>query len=226
MATATIPLKGSASMESKKVSISSKRQITIPQKFFTLLGFNTEAECIMRGNELVLRPVKENTSGEFAEQILADLIRQGYSGEELLEKFKQTQRKIRPAVEAMLAEADRVAESKSGGYSLEDVFGTEDEKMTQVQILPPAAKFLKKLKDKKLKSLYKEAIEMICEDYSIGEEKTGDLAGMYGYDIYYNKTNYELAYRVRQLDDLIIIVIMAGTRENFYEELKRYIRTI
>ena len=78
MATATIPLKGSASMESKKVSISSKRQITIPQKFFTLLGFNTEAECIMR--------------------------------------------------EAMLAEADRVAESKSGGYSLEDVFGTEDEK--------------------------------------------------------------------------------------------------
>lgn len=98
--------------------------------------------------------------------------------------------------------------------------------MTQVQILPPAAKFLKKLKDKKLKSLYKEAIEMICEDYSIGEEKTGDLAGMYGYDIYYNKTNYELAYRVRQLDDLIIIVIMAGTRENFYEELKRYIRTM
>ena len=128
MATATIPLKGSASMESKKVSISSKRQITIPQKFFTFLGFNTEAECIMRGNELVLRPVKENTSGEFAEQILADLIRQGYSGEELLEKFKQAQRKVRPAVEAMLAEADRVAESKSGGYSLEDVFETEDEK--------------------------------------------------------------------------------------------------
>ena len=87
-------------------------------------------------------------------------------------------------------------------------------------------KIRNRLKDKKLKSLYKEAIEMICEDYSIGEEKTGDLAGMYGYDIYYNKTNYELAYRVRQLDDLIIIVIMAGTRENFYEELKRYIRTI
>ena len=128
MATSTIPLKGNASMESKKVSISSKCQITIPQKFFTLLGFNTEAECIMRGNELILRPVKENTSGEFAEQILADLIRQGYSGEELLEKFKQAQRKIRPAVEVMLAEADRVAGSKSREYSLEDVFGTEDEK--------------------------------------------------------------------------------------------------
>ena len=124
---ATIALKGGISMESKKVSISSKRQITIPQKFFTLLGFNTEAECIMRVNELILRPIKNNTGGEFAEQILADLISQGYSGEELLKKFKQAQREVRPAVEAMLAEADRVAESKSGGYSLEDVFGAEDE---------------------------------------------------------------------------------------------------
>jgi len=70
--------------------------------------------------------------------------------------------------------------------------------MTQVQILPPAAKFLKKLKDKKLKSLYKEAIEMICEDYSIGEEKTGDLAGMYGYDIYYNKTNLDYSRHSRE----------------------------
>ena len=64
---------------------------------------------------------------------------------------------------------------------------------------------------------------MICEDYSIGEEKTGDLAGMYGYDIYYNKTNYELTYRVRQLDDLIIIVIMAGTREKFLRGVKNVI---
>ena len=51
--------------------------------------------------------------------------------------------------------------------------------MTQVQILPPAAKFLKKLKDKKLKSLYKEAIEMICEDYSIGEESVRQIHHWY-----------------------------------------------
>lgn len=76
-------------MEIKKVSISPKRQITIPQKFFTILGFDTEAECIMRGNELVLRPVRTNTGGEFAEQILADLIAHGYGGNELLERFKK-----------------------------------------------------------------------------------------------------------------------------------------
>ena len=94
--------------------------------------------------------------------------------------------------------------------------------MTEVRFLPPAAKFLKKLKDKKLKLLYQEAIDKIRENHAIGEAKTGDLRGIYSYDIYYNKTNYELAYRVEYVDDKIIIIIMAGTRENFYEELKKY----
>lgn len=94
--------------------------------------------------------------------------------------------------------------------------------MTEVRFLPPAAKFLKKIKDKKLKTLYREAIDKIREDPAIGEAKTGDLSGIYGYDIFYNKTNYELAYTVEYVEDKIIVVIMAGTRENFYEQLKRY----
>lgn len=96
--------------------------------------------------------------------------------------------------------------------------------MLQVRFLPPAAKFIKKLKDRKLKSLYKKAIDEICEDYTIGQEKTGDLSGIYGYDIYYNKVNYELAYMIERVDEEIIVVIMGGTRENFYEQLKRYMK--
>ena len=64
----------------------------------------------------------------FSEQILADLINQGYSGRDLLENFREIQEKIRPAVEAMLTEANEIAESKSGGYSLADVFGTKVDK--------------------------------------------------------------------------------------------------
>ena len=38
--------------------------------------------------------------------------------------------------------------------------------MAQLRILPPAAKFLKKLKDKRLKALYQEAIDRILEDHT------------------------------------------------------------
>ena len=94
--------------------------------------------------------------------------------------------------------------------------------MAEVRFLPPAAKFLKKLKDKKLKKLYQEAIDKIREDHTIGEAKTGDLTGVYGCDIYYDRTNYELAYSVEYQEGKIIVVILAGTRENFYDEFKRY----
>ncbi|MBR3948121.1 MAG: AbrB/MazE/SpoVT family DNA-binding domain-containing protein [Clostridia bacterium] len=113
-------------MYNKKLSISSKRQITIPQKFFTMLGFDNEAECFVRGNELVIRPVKSQTGGEFAEQILTDLIAEGLSGEKLLNEFKKAQKKVRPAVEAMLLEAEKAAVGETEAFSYEDVFGVED----------------------------------------------------------------------------------------------------
>ncbi len=119
-------MKGNIPVEMKKVSISSKRQITIPQKFFSMLGFDTEAECMVRGNELIIRPAKTNSGGEFAEQILADLIAQGYSGDDLLAQFKKAQREVRPAVEKLLVEAEQAARSKSEYSTYEDIFSTEE----------------------------------------------------------------------------------------------------
>lgn len=101
------------------------------------------------------------------EYILADLVSQGISGEELLRQFRIRQSQVRPVVEA---------------------------------------------------------IDKIREEHTIGEAKSGDLSGVFGYDIFYNKTNYELAYRVEYVDNKIIIVIVAGTCENLYNELKRYIK--
>lgn len=96
--------------------------------------------------------------------------------------------------------------------------------MSEIRFLPPAARFIKKIVDKRLKKLFQDTFTMIAKDPSIGEEKKGDLAGIYGYDLFYNKTNYEIAYRVYEENNQVIVVIMAGTRENFYDELKRYLK--
>ncbi len=44
--------------------------------------------------------------------------------------------------------------------------------MAKVVFLPPAAKYLKKIKDKKLKVLYHEAVKNIAENPVIGSKKT------------------------------------------------------
>lgn len=85
--------------------------------------------------------------------------------------------------------------------------------MAEAIYLPPARNFIKKLNDKKLKNLIRENIEEIKKDYEIGSLKTGDLSGIYSLDVFYNKTNYEIAYKTVIRDDKVIVVIMIGTRE-------------
>ena len=109
----------------KTLTVSSKRQITIPQKFYQLLGFGNEAECILKDDELIIRPVKNNSGGEFAEQILADLINKGLSGDDLLKAFKKRQAEIRPAVEAMIAKSEDIAVGRAEYATYEDIFGSE-----------------------------------------------------------------------------------------------------
>lgn len=117
--------KGGAKVDRKRITISSKRQITIPQKFFDMLGFDNEAEFILRGNELVLRPIKEPLNDEFSTQILEDLINRGFSGEELLVQFKAAQKRIRPAIEALLSEAELAADGKGTYFTYNDIFEAE-----------------------------------------------------------------------------------------------------
>ncbi|HCI74526.1 MAG TPA: AbrB family transcriptional regulator [Lachnospiraceae bacterium] len=111
--------------EQKKVTISSKRQFTIPQKFFTKLGFGREAICTLGNGMLIIEPAKPEGSGAFAEQILSDLISEGYSGKELLSEFKSRQSKVRPAVEAMLQSAREAAHGIGDYASYDEVFGEE-----------------------------------------------------------------------------------------------------
>ncbi len=98
-------------------------------------------------------------------------------------------------------------------------------RMYNIAFLPPAEKYFKKLKDRKLKNKYESAIEIIRINPYVGKAKHGDLIGIYGYDIFYNKTNYELAYNiVEKPNGDVVVVIMAGTRENFYNAIKSYIK--
>jgi hypothetical protein len=76
---------------------------------------------------LILLPVKKEDPA-FAEEILKDLIQQGFSGEKLLAEFKKVNRKVRPAVEKLIEEADKIAKAASTNYvdPTDDIFGDEE----------------------------------------------------------------------------------------------------
>ena len=77
----------------------------------------------MANGMLIIEPARSENGGEFAEQILADLIAEGYSGQELLSEFKSRQSQVRPAVEKLLQAAKDAVNGIGEYYSYDDVFG-------------------------------------------------------------------------------------------------------
>ncbi|MEX1029131.1 MAG: AbrB/MazE/SpoVT family DNA-binding domain-containing protein [Paenibacillaceae bacterium] len=110
-------------MESKRAKVSSRRQVTIPQKFFEKLSIKEEVEFILRNGELLVRPVREHDEG-FADLILEDLVNEGLTGEQLLKAFRERNAKVRPAVERLLDDVSRVAKDHKTGYDeTTEIFG-------------------------------------------------------------------------------------------------------
>lgn len=109
-------------MKPKRISVSNKRQITIPLEYYKALKIENEVECILKDNSIIIRPVIDTSQDNFADFILEDLIKEGYEGKKLLEEFKKRKNKIKAAIKEVENEANKVAEDDAPYSSIEDVF--------------------------------------------------------------------------------------------------------
>ena len=74
---------------------------------------------------------------------------------------------------------------------------------------------------KQEKGLLDGAIQKIAENPLIGEEKKGDLKAVYIHKFKIKSLQYLLSYRKIKSD---IELIMIGPHENYYKELKSYLK--
>lgn len=65
-------------------------------------------------------------------------------------------------------------------------------------------------------------IRKIAANPLIGEEKKGDLRGVHVYKFKIKSIQYLLSYRMMKTD---LELIMIGPHENYYRDLKAYLRT-
>ena len=68
------------------------------------------------------------------------------------------------------------------------------------------------------------AIQQICRNLDIGENKKGDLLGVFVYTFNMNKQRVLLAYSVDHVGERVmtLYLLKLGSHENFYRDLKQY----
>ena len=94
----------------------------------------------------------------------------------------------------------------------------------QANFKRPFSQYIKKAR-KPLQLAIDDAVEDVCANPAIGEAKVGDLTGLWVYKFKFQRQEYLIAYRPPTIDNpLIIDFYQVGSHENFYSELKRYLR--
>lgn len=91
--------------------------------------------------------------------------------------------------------------------------------MYDLIILNSAARQLNKY-DKTVRTKIITALEKIAENPYIGDSLKGDLAILYSYHLKVAGVEYRIAYQIKE-KEIVAVVMQIGTRENFYEELKK-----
>ena len=91
----------------------------------------------------------------------------------------------------------------------------------------PFAQFIKKA-SKALQLAIEDQVYEICRAPALGVQKSGDLKGFFVHKFYFNTQQYLIAYRYGETIESVEVVWIdfykAGNHENFYLELKRFIR--
>ena len=91
----------------------------------------------------------------------------------------------------------------------------------------PFAQYVKKA-HRPLQLAIEDQVEVVCESPYIGEAKVGDLSGIWVHKFRFSRQEYLLAYRPPKkdvpLEFLIIDFYQVGVHENFYADLKQYLR--
>ncbi len=76
---------------------------------------------------------------------------------------------------------------------------------------------------KQAKNILDQQVRTIVNNPSIGQEKRGELKGVFVYKFKIHTTQYLLSYRLRDSETLELIMI--GPHENYYRDLEKYLRS-
>jgi len=85
---------------------------------------------------------------------------------------------------------------------------------------PGVKKDLKKLDRPVIEEIRTVHIQKILTNPFTFDALHGDLAGLYSYHFRQNRVDYRISYMVNQTSQMVF-VLMIGTRENFYNILKK-----
>ena len=201
------------------IALSGTGELTVPKWLCEAAGVAEEAECFIRNNEIIIRPIKTNVEDYMEVLLIKDLRDSGLRDEKLSEEYMRLRAAFYDAVHKLIAYGISAFESGETAGT-EELLKNGRSGKCRVALTRSAERYLTEA-DEKIKAALTAAVAELSRDPRRGTPARKLLMGFYVYTVKCGGKRFDIFYQISGGKSRSAAVITAFSAEELYNDIKK-----
>lgn len=202
------------------VKASADGSVTVPKSLCEQIGVIANAECIIRNNEIIIRPCRDGTGDSIEGLLIKELMSKGYGYDALEEEYDRV-RPVFYAATKRTAEISRSAfENNTELCGTEELLGAGRVGECRLLLMSGAEKYFRGIKNEELKNTLGDALLALAGNPYRGTPSRKLLSDFYVFTVKHGEKRYDIIYRIFSVKKKVTAIVSALSMEEMYNEIK------
>lgn len=202
------------------VKVSPEGSVTVPKSLCEQIGLVTRAECIIRNNEIIIRPCKDHTGDSVEGYLIRELMSKGFSYDALEAEYDR----VRPRFYAATRKAaERSRSAFENGEELcraEELLDVNKAGECRLLLLEGAERFFRGLEQGEARDELGGALLALSENPYRGTPSRKLLSDFYVFTVKSGEERFDIIYRIFAEGKKVTAIVSALTLEEMYNEIR------
>ncbi|MDE7195168.1 MAG: hypothetical protein K2O14_14560 [Oscillospiraceae bacterium] len=202
------------------VKVSPEGSVTVPKSMCEQIGLITRAECVIRNNEIIIRPCKDFTGDSVEGFLIRELMSKGFSYDALEAEYD----KIRPRFYAATRKTEELCRSAfENGEELcrvEELLDVNKAGECRLLLLEGAERFFRSLEQGEARDALGRALLALSDNPYRGTPSRKLLSDFYVFTVKSGEERFDIIYRIFAEGKKVTAIVSALSIEEMYNEIK------
>ena len=202
------------------VKASADGSITVPKSLCEQIGVTANAECIIRNNEIIIRPCRDSTGDSVEGLLIKELMSKGFSYDALEDEYDRIRPRFYAATRKTADRSRSAFENNEELCEIEELLGTGKVGDCRLLLLNGAEKYFRGIKSEEIRGTLSEALLALARNPYRGTPARKLLSDFYVFTVKHGVERYDIIYRIFSANKKVTAIVSALTMEEMYKEIK------
>lgn len=202
------------------VKASADGSITVPKSLCEQIGVVTNAECIIRNNEIIIRPCRDGTGDSIEGLLIKELMSKGFSYDALEDEYDRVRPRFYAATKRTADKIRSAFENNEDLCGIEELLGTGKVGDCRLLLMNGAEKCFRSMKNDEIRSTLSEALLALTRNPYRGTPSRKLLSDFYVFTVKCGEERYDIIYRIFSVNKKVTAIVSALSMEEMFNEIK------